>query len=674
MNLKKTIIPAIVIIAITVSSYQSGPVLRNNHYPTNKEPLIAQPYTALPIGNIQAQGWLKTMLEIQRDGLTGNIDSVYEVVCGPQNGWLGGIGDGWERGPYWIDGLVPLAYILDDDALKAKAQKWIEWSLKNQREDGYFGPQPLPDDAPKIPGTQQTMREDWWPKMVMLKIMQQYYSATNDERVLTFMDKYFRYQLKTLDKYPLGHWTYWANRRGGDNLAVVYWYYNISGQPYLLQLADIIHEQTYNWTEVFSGNDIRTVNPTPHLHCVNVAQGLKEPIIYYQQHPEKKYLDAVKKGLESLKDVHGFVNGMYGGDERLHGNNPTQGSELCSAVEMMFSFESIIPITGDTYYADYLEKVAYNVLPTQHDDAFTRRQYFQQANQVLVSDDERNFFNDKNGRIVFGVLTGYPCCTANMHQGWPKLVQSLWYATADNGLAAMVYAASEVKAKVANGKEVHITEETNYPFSDQILFTIQSSESVKFPLQLRVPDWCKNPSVKINGKAENVTAEDNMITLNRTWKKADKVELTLPMEIKTSNWYENSVGIERGPLVYALKIGEAWREVKSPEHKDSFYEVHPTTPWNYGLFEQDLEKRNFEVMVNDKVASMPWNLENAPIEITTKAGRIPSWTLYNHSAGPLPSPNWPTRSYEEKESTITLIPYGCTTLRISEFPVLRRME
>ncbi len=672
MKTKKTIILIIALIAIASGSFQSGSNPRNSHYITNKSPLIAQPYTALPLGSIQPQGWLRNMLEIQRDGLTGNLDSVYEVVCGPLNGWLGGIGDGWERGPYWIDGLVPLAYILDDEGLKAKARKWIEWSLQNQREDGYFGPLPLPEDAPNIPGTQQAMREDWWPKMVMLKVMQQYYSATNDERVLRFMDKYFRYQFKTLEEFPLGHWTFWANRRGGDNLAVVYWYYNISGQPYLLELADLIHKQTYNWTDVLSGNDIRTINPLPQLHCVNVAQGLKEPVIYYQQHPEKKYEDAVKKGLQSLRDVHGFINGMYGGDEGLHGNNPTQGSELCSAVEMMFSFESIIPVTGDTYYADYLEKIAYNVLPTQHDDAFTRRQYFQQANQVLISDDERNFINDKNGRIVYGVLTGYPCCTANMHQGWPKLVQSLWYATEDNGLAAMVYAASEVTARVADGKEIRFTEETNYPFSEKILFTFNSSESVKFPLRLRIPGWCMDPVLKVNGKTENPGVQNNMMILNRIWKKEDKVELYLPMDIKTSRWYENSVGIERGPLVYALEIGEDWREVKSPNQKDSYYEVRPTTPWNYGIYEQELEKGNFEVKVDDKLASMPWNQENAPVKIRTKGVRIPSWTLYNHSAGPIPVPPKRGSGKEGEESTLTLIPYGCTTLRISEFPVSRR--
>ena len=644
---------------------------RNVHYITNQSPLVAQPYTALPLGAIKPQGMLLKMLELQRDGLTGHLDSIYNVVCGDNNGWLGGTGDGWERGPYWIDGLVPLAYILDDANLKAKAQKWIEWSIKNQREDGYFGPNPLPEGYKQIPGTQQDMREDWWPKMVMLKVMQQYYTATQDKRILKLLTNYFKYQLKTLPDKKLGFITFWGEQRGGDNLAIVYWLYNITKENFLLDLAELIHKQTFDWTDIYSGNVIRRLNPLPDLHCVNVAQGLKEPIIYYQQHPEQKYLDAVKKGLSALKDCHGFVNGMYGGDEYLHGNDPTQGSELCSVVEMMYCFESILPVTGDVYYADYLEKIAYNVLPTQSTDDYTRKQYFQQANQVLITDVERNFDNDKNARICFGTTSGYPCCLTNMHQGWPKFVQNLWYATADNGIAALVYGPSEVKAKVANGEEVTISEKTDYPFKENIQFTLQAKKSVKFPFHLRIPAWCNNPSITINGNVGAVTINNNIIVIDREWSSGDVVELNLLMEFRYSNWYENSLGIERGPLVYALRIEEEWREITQEGNDDTFWEVLPKSPWNYSLQNSEIENKTLKAEVKDQIAANPWNLENAPISVKMKANRLPIWQLERGSAGKIPSPSWPGRTVEKQEEEITLIPYGCTTLRISEFPVTK---
>ena len=211
---------------------------------TNRAPLKPRAFHELPLGAIQPRGWLRTQLERQRDGLTGNLDAKYSKIVGPRNGWLGGDGDGWERGPYWLDGLVPLAYILKDEKLIAKARPWIEWSLANQEASGYFGPKRFDKEPLREPGIQKTPREDWWPRMVMLKVLQQYHSATGDTRVLDLMRRYFRYQLAELKKTPLDHWTFWANRRGADNLMDVYWLYNLTGEPFLLELGNLIHAQT----------------------------------------------------------------------------------------------------------------------------------------------------------------------------------------------------------------------------------------------------------------------------------------------------------------------------------------------------------------------------------------------------------------------------------------------
>ena len=644
---------------------------RNSHYITNQNPLATQPYTALPLGKIKAKGWLLKMLELQRDGLTGKLDKTYEVVTGSNNGWLGGTGDSWERGPYWVDGLTPLAYLLDDNELKRKVKTWVDWSIEHQRENGYFGPFEYKAGTPKIKGTLQELSEDWWPKMVMLKVLQQYYSATNDKRVLQLMDKYFRYQLRELAITPLDEYTYWAGRRGGDNLQIVYWYYNITKEPYLLELGKLIHRQTYDWTSVFSNNILQQANPYAPLHCVNVAQGIKEPLIYFQQSKDSIHLNAPMQGLESLKKVHGFANGMYGGDEDLHGNDPTQGSEFCSAVELMYSLESILPISGNTYYADYLERIAFNVLPAQHDDTFMTKQYFQQANQIKITHEYRNFHCEYEGSsTLFGTLTGYPCCVTNMHQGWPKFVQNLFYATSENGVAALVYGPSSVSVKVGDGIEVKIEEKTNYPFEDKIRFEINPAEKVEFSFDLRIPNWCKNPNLTINGKDTEYDIKDNIIKLKRTWNKKDLVVLELPMEINTSRWFEGSIAIDRGPLLYALKIKEKWQEKKEEKWDDTFYEVTPETPWNYGISQKTIDNKDFSVKIKKGDLNMPWNHQNAPLSIYTNAKLIPYWKEYNGSSGKIPVSNWPNREINTEDERIELIPYGCTTLRISQFPVI----
>ena len=229
--------------------------------------------------------------------------------------------------------------------------------------------------------------------MVMLKILQQYYNATGDERVINVLTEYFKYQLRELPERPLDDLTFWANRRGADNLQVVYWLYNITGDEFLIELGDLIHKQTFPWSTVFLNDQKPTDSVAPYwffemkgypfdsteinntsvsqigsIHTVNFAQGLKQPIIRYQKEPDQKYIEATKKALEDIETYHGQPQGLYAGDEPLHGTSPVQGSEFCSISEEMFSLESILKITGDMQFADLLEKIAYNALPTQASD------------------------------------------------------------------------------------------------------------------------------------------------------------------------------------------------------------------------------------------------------------------------------------------------------------------
>ncbi len=74
---------------------------------------------------------------------------------------------------------------------------------------------------------------------------------------------------------------------------VVYWLYNITGDKFLLDLAELIHKQTFNYTDAFLNTDLLATNGS--IHCVNLAQGIKEPLVYYQQHPAAKILESNRK-------------------------------------------------------------------------------------------------------------------------------------------------------------------------------------------------------------------------------------------------------------------------------------------------------------------------------------------------------------------------------------------
>lgn len=646
----------------------------NPLYVSNREPLKENPFLLLPLGSVKAEGWLHEMLLRQKNGSTGKLDELYPLVMGDNNGWLGGDGDQWERGPYWIHGLITLAYLLEDEELINKTTPWVEWALNSQKSSGYFGPD---KDYPNLPGVQRTNSADWWPRMVVLKILQQYYSATEDVRVIEFMRKYFKYQLETLPETPLDNWTFWARYRGGDNLMVVYWLYNITGDKFLLDLAEIIHAQTFDYTYRFLETDL--IRNQKNIHCVNLAQGIKEPAVYYQQSKEYKHIESIKKAFADIKRYSGQPQGMYGGDEALRNNIPTNGVELCSVVELMFSLENILAITGEVLFADHLEQIAYNALPAQVTDDFMERQYFQQANQVHVTRENRNFSLNHGGTdICFGLLTGYPCCTSNMHQGWPIYVQNLWYATPDHGLAALLFAPSRVTALVGDSTEITISEESNYPFEENIRFHLSMDENstTNFPFRLRIPEWCTSAKVEINGEIYSHPEGNQVIKIKRYWKNNDVVELTIPAEIKLNRWHENSASVDLGSLNFVLKIEENWEKVvntKDPEvFGNHYHEVTAASPWNYGLIDVPEEeiKDNYRIIRESNLGSFPWNPENSPVRIETKAKRLKDWKIYYGSAGPLPYSIQLNQNVSDVEETVSLIPYGCSTLRISEFPLI----
>lgn len=653
------------------SALCSKPVYRADSLPAevqNRPPLAPRAYLELPLGSIRARGWLLDQLQRMENGMTGHLDSLYPQVLGSRNGWLGGNGDVWERGPYWLDGLLPLAYILHDSSLEAKVQPWITWTLNSQRPDGYFGPEPHSHPPKPEPGLQRDLPEDWWPHMVMLKVLQQYYEATADPRVLPFLTRYFHYQLRTLPSHPLDYWSWWGQQRGGDNLMVVYWLYDRTGDTSLLRLADLLYNQTYDWTYAFAHTS--ALSQLYRFHGVNLAQGIKEPLEYFQQHPDLRYLAAVQDAFRDIRMYQEQPEGVFGADELTHGNDPTQGSEFCSAVELMFSLEEMQQISGQVSFMDRLERIAYNALPTQATDDFSARQYFQQANQVQISRQPHRFVTPYDGTaLCYGLLTGYPCCTCNMHQGWPKFVQNLWYRSSDGGVAALVYGPSELDIPWAGGKRFRMREQTHYPFSDTIRFIYLGDAGLSVPLHLRIPAWCDTARILAQGRFLRSVAGDRIIRVNRSWNPGDTLTLVLPMHVRLAQYAPGSLSVERGPLVYVLRIPGRWKHVPARDAYGSYWEVYPRSAWNYGL--PDLPssgwKDAFQVRVRPWSGAYPWNLKNCPIELRTQVRLLPQWHLYNGSAGPLPVSARSSDPWTE----VRLVPYGCSTLRVSEFPVLR---
>ena len=676
--MKKYISPLILLSLILFAGCNKTDV--NTNYKSNSEPLLQNAYIKLPLGAVKPSGWLKSQLENQATGLTGNLDDFWPDLV--NSSWHGGNGEAWERGPYFLDGLVPLAYLLNDERLIGKVKTWIEPIIASSSDTGWYGP---------------AKNMERWPLAVSNKVLMQYYEASGDKRALNVLTKYFRYLHDSKPDWPDKDW---RGVRAMENAVTGYWLYRQTGEQWILETIGSIQKNSSDWTtyyEKFPWDSAASADKKiPHnwgpegltAHVVNNAMAIKYPGLWYQQSKDERFKKAVFSGIEKYNLNHGQPGGRFSGDEHLSGKSPSQGTELCSVVEYMFSLEELYEIFGNNKLADRLELLAYNSLPGTTMPDFWSHQYDQQANQVLVSGAKRDWTSNGDYSNIYGLMPNFACCLANMHQGWPKFVESMWMATNDNGLALVTYGPSIVKAMVGNNKEVTISEETNYPFSGSVKLTIRTEKAITFPIDLRIPGWADSVTIKFKKttvKVRNISS----YKIKERWKNGDQISIELPMQLRIERQYNNSIALLRGPLYFSLRIDKEYKSVKINYDNFSFkgsvdWEIDPKSQWNYGLLINKADIMRGITIAENPVSRYPFSdkgdmiwsadsekysalTQDAPVIIKARGMKIPGWIMKNNSADIPPlSPVKP----EGDSEIITLVPYGCARLRITEFPVM----
>ncbi len=647
--------------AVQITMVQGPPTeMKNPFYVSNRPPLAPSPFLKLPIGSIKPQGWLRQQLLLARNGMVGRLKEISPWLRFEESAWANKDGQGkhgWEEMPYWLKGFGDLGYVLDDPEVIAEAKKWIEAVMASQREDGWFGPRAL---LTALDG-----KPDLWPHMVMLNVLQSYYEYSGDRRVLDVMTRYFEWQ----NRLPVSAFGegYWPRMRAGDNIESVLWLYNRTGQEWLLELARKIHAGMARWDE-----DI--IN----WHNVNLAQGFRAGTVFWMLSQKPEHLASAERNYTKLMDMYGqFPGGGFVGDENCRPGftDPRGGIETCGIVEFMHSFQMLLRITGQPIWADRCEEIALNSFPAAMTPDLKGLHYITCANQVQLDRHNKSPGIQNSGTMFsYSPFECYRCCQHNVSHGWPYYAEELWLATPDGGLAASLYAASEVEAQVGDGTKVQITEETDYPFDQTVRLRVSTPKPVRFPLYLRLPRWCKGPQLEINGLAVSTSAKPlSFLRIERTWQNGDTVSLRLPMEVQVRTWTKNhnAVSVDYGPLSFSIRIRERWQKYVNRHPDWPEWEVFPDSPWNYGLELVDLKRPAETLRVVRKegpLAANPWTPEDVPIWIQARGRKIPEWQMDERNmVGPLQA--CPALSSEPIEE-ITLIPMGAARLRIACIPTV----
>jgi len=648
----------------TVTNIQAGG--RGTLYQGNLAPLHPSPLMRLPPGSIRPQGWLLTMLQTQRSGMNGRLEEISPWLKFDTSDWTtpngSGSTQGWERVPYWLRGYIDMGYCLQDPTVISNATRWIQGVMTSQRTNGYFGPAALYSvtNDPTFNGA-----PDLWPKMPMLDALRSYYEYTGDTNAMTLMRNHCLWA-NGLPASTFGA-GYWPMLRMGDHIESIYWLYNRLGESWLLDLAGKMYTNMARWD---------TAGTLPNWHNVNIAESFRAPTIYWQQSGSASQLQFAEANYQVVKGLYGQVpGGAFGGDENCRPGyyDPRQGFETCGWVEFMRSFEILTRVTGNPVWAERCEDVALNSFPAALRTNQLSLHYLTAPNQVQLDRNNKSPDVQNSGTMFsYSPFEVYHCCQHNHGQGWPYFCEETWLATWDNGLCASLYAATAVQARVGDGSTVSFTETTDFPFSDTIQLSLTATNTVTFPLYLRVPQWCSNGWAQVNGQTVASNARpSSYLRIQRAWANGDQVTLRWPRQLALHTWTanNNAVSVNYGPLTFSLRIGEEWLMYGSnlawPE-----WEGYPSTPWNYGLsLDGSNPAGSFRVVTNGgPVPAYPFSLETAPISLQVKARRIPEWQMDSlNVVSPLQSsPAYSTQA----EETVTLVPMGAARLRISAFPTV----
>lgn len=651
----------------------------------SSDALLPFTYSPLPLGSIQPEGWLNDQLELMANGLAGNEYEFYMYV--KNSSWLGGgseYSDLDEGFPYWFNGLVPLAYGLNDPRLKSQVQDAANYVLDHQADDGWLGAEV---------GAGRILWARFPASLGFMQLAEA--EPTMTDKIVTGLQNFAVLMNSMLKNNYTGYLgtddDLWGRARFQDMIITLQWLYEKYPQnnsQILLENMNLLLDGGYDWAtwyldDFITGdvNDVSTIISNEYFqfeHGVNAGQALKSGAVIRRFTNNDTLLQSTRQGVSETFQYHGAPSGTILADERLEGLSPMAGSELCTTVETIYSLSYLFQALGDNDFADRSELAAFNALPAALTPDWWAHQYMTEPNQGYSEElTETPFWNVNTLGQTFGMEPNYPCCAVNHPQGYPKFLSNSWVQVGDNGLGHALLSPSTVKTTLAGNNQVSVTANTNYPFDLTLTYTISASEA--FDFYVRVPGWITGATITGDSISQSKISPGQSNPLAKVSLPAGQTKLTytLSANLITEQRVNNTISVHYGPLLYALQIGEQWtsqaaRAWNTQEAYPAGYApaqaqdhtISNQTAWNIAIDPSTLVYKT----TSDPSAQLPnpvWTINGPPGEVTVRGCEI-AWPI---SQG-VPADPPADRTCTAPAATYTLIPYGAAKIHMAQLPTV----
>lgn len=624
------------------------------------------------ITDIKPEGWLRDFLTNQASGLTGHLEvGGYPYgVCSwdtPNSKKEKERFPRWwpyEQTAYWIDGMERCAELLGDGELLEKANKSLQYVLAHPGENGFLGPEFM--QSTEMPNIR-------WSLAVFFRAFMAKYSATKDESII-----------EKLTAHYLGDDYEYAKERDVINVEIMLWLYLETGNKKLLERAEAAY-YNYNYEGQTLGLRIESTKTAhkPYEHGVSYNEFFKLGAILYICTGKKKYLDPTLRAYKKIDKYFMLVDGLFCSEEYTEGNHYFNAHETCNIADYTWTLYYILMATGNAEWADKIERCIFNAGIGSVTEDFKGLQYFSCPNQVIATNNSNHCTECRGSKAMsYRPMPYTACCAGNVNRFFPNYCAHMWMKI-DEDIFAVLYGANTLKYG-----DVTVNEKTNYPFDDSIAFEFSVKNSKKFNFYVRIPAWCKNAQIKLNGKDIDFETQNGFAKVNAEILDGDTLLLYLPSEICVKDYQGEGNFVEKGPLVYAYGMyGDRQIDTTDVNSTEDFpaYNIYPDKKWNYSICTENLDEYKFE---KTEIKGNVWDIRNVPFKIKAPAVEVNDWDLerrttivsgasgkwfYSKDGDFAFTPHFPTKNsalkhgYGKKEE-ITLVPLAAAKLRLTIFP------